>query len=60
LTLPINAVLKSMTDLSGVAVLNPLHALALVVLSVALTMLGGFIPAKFASRKDPVAALRSE
>ena len=60
LTLPINAVLKSMTDLSGVAVLNPVHALALVVLSVALTMLGGFIPAKFASRKDPVAALRSE
>ncbi|OWA37757.1 sulfate ABC transporter ATP-binding protein [Saccharibacillus sp. O16] len=60
LTLPINAVLKNMTDLSGVAVLNPLHALALVVLSVALTMLGGFIPAKFAARKDPVAALRSE
>lgn len=60
LTLPVNAVLKSMTDLSGVAVLNPLHALALIVLSVALTMLGGFIPAKFASRKDPVAALRSE
>ncbi|NGZ77753.1 ABC transporter ATP-binding protein/permease [Saccharibacillus alkalitolerans] len=60
LTVPINAVLKSMTDLSGVAVLDPLHALALVVLSVALTVLGGFIPAKFASRKDPVAALRSE
>ncbi|CAM3475024.1 MULTISPECIES: ABC transporter ATP-binding protein/permease [Saccharibacillus] len=60
LTLPVNAVLKSMTDLSGVAVLDPLHALLLVVLSVALTMLGGFIPAKFASRKDPVAALRSE
>ncbi len=60
LTIPINIVLKSMTDLSGVAVLNPLHASALVVLSVALTMLGGFIPAKFAARKDPVAALRSE
>ncbi|MDO3411802.1 ABC transporter ATP-binding protein/permease [Saccharibacillus sp. CPCC 101409] len=60
LTIPINMVLKSLTDLSGVAVLNPLHALLLVVLSVGLTMLGGFIPAKFASRKDPVAALRSE
>lgn len=60
LTIPVNLVLKSMTDLSGVAVLDPLHALLLVVLSVALTMLGGFIPAKFASRKDPVAALRSE
>ncbi|GGO06083.1 ABC transporter ATP-binding protein/permease [Saccharibacillus kuerlensis] len=60
LTLPINIILKSMTDLSGVAVLNPLHALMLIVLSVGLTMLGGFIPAKFASRKDPVAALRSE
>ncbi|UQZ32670.1 sulfate ABC transporter ATP-binding protein [Paenibacillus sp. PK3_47] len=60
LTIPINIILKSMTDLSDVAQLNPLHALFLVIISVALTMLGGFIPAKFAAKKDPVIALRSE
>ncbi|MEO3946670.1 ABC transporter ATP-binding protein/permease [Gorillibacterium sp. CAU 1737] len=60
LTLPINLILKSITDLSNVAQLNPLHAFLLVALSVSLTMLGGFMPAKFAAKKDPVVALRSE
>ena len=36
------------------------NALALVVLSIILTLIGGFIPAKAASKKDPVEALRSE
>lgn len=60
LTIPVNIILKNITDLSGVAQLNPLHAFGLVVISVVLTMLGGFIPAKFAAKKDPVVALRSE
>ena len=42
------------------AVLNPVHAILLVIISVLLTMLGGFIPAKNAAKKDPVEALRSE
>lgn len=60
LTIPVNIILKNMTDLSNVASLNPVHAFTLVVISVVLTMLGGFIPAKFAAKKDPVVALRSE
>ncbi|WP_058302623.1 ABC transporter ATP-binding protein/permease [Gorillibacterium timonense] len=60
LTLPINIILKNITDLSNVAQLNPLHAFLLVVISVTLTMIGGFLPAKFAAKKDPVVALRSE
>jgi len=60
LTIPINAILYNLTDLSNVSQLNPLHALILGVISVVLTMLGGFIPAKMAAKKDPVAALRSE
>lgn len=60
LTIPINALLYNLTSLEGVAVLNPLHAFGLVALSVALTLLGGTIPAKMAAKKDPVEALRSE
>ena len=36
------------------------NAVALVVLSIILTLIGGFIPAKAASKKDPVIALRTE
>lgn len=60
LTIPVNILLKSLTDLNNVAQLDPLHAFLLVVISVTLTILGGFIPAKYAARKDPVVALRSE
>ena len=60
LTFPVNSVLYKLTDLKGVAVLDPVHAILLVVISVCLTMLGGFIPAKMASKKDPVEALRTE
>ena len=42
------------------AKLNVSHAIILVVLAIILTIIGGFIPAKSASRKDPVEALRSE
>ncbi|MEG2071592.1 MAG: ATP-binding cassette domain-containing protein [Oscillospiraceae bacterium] len=59
LTLPINSFLLRLTDLSNVATLQPLHAVLLVVISTVLTMLGGHIPARMASRKDAVEALRS-
>ena len=42
------------------AILDPVHAIILIVISVCLTMLGGSIPAKMASKKDPVEALRTE
>lgn len=42
------------------AQLMPGSALILIVLSVILTLIGGLIPAKSASKKDPVEALRSE
>lgn len=60
LTIPVNAVIYHLTELENVAVLNPLYALALITISVILTLLGGFIPAKMAANKDPVAALRTE
>lgn len=60
LTFPINVILYRITDLSNVAQLNPIHAIALVLISLTLTMLGGAIPARMAAKKDPVIALRSE
>ena len=59
-TFPINAVIEAMTDLKNVATLQIGHAVLLVAISTILTMLGGHIPAKMASRKDAVVALRTE
>ena len=60
LCIPANVIIKKLTDLSNVAVLNPIHAIILVGISVLLTLVGGAIPAKLASKKDPVEALRTE
>lgn len=40
--------------------LSPWHALILVIISILLTFIAGFIPARKASKKDPVVALRTE
>lgn len=60
LTIPINMIILKMTNLESVANLQPQHALLLIAVSTVLTVLGGHIPAKLASRKDAVEALRSE
>ena len=60
LTIPINKIIYNLTELDNVAVLNPKHAIILIIISMTLTLIGGFIPAKIASKKDPVLALRTE
>lgn len=60
LNIPINLVIKHLAGLSGVASLPVLGAIVLVVISVLLTFVAGLIPARIASKKDPVVALRSE
>ena len=37
-----------------------MHAITLIIISIVLTLIGGWIPAKMASKKDPVNALRVE
>ncbi len=59
-TFPINSFIENSTGLENVSQLQPAHAIMLIVISTVLTMLGGHIPAKMASRKDAVEALRSE
>lgn len=60
LTIPANIIIEQMSGLANVAKLNPIHALILIAISLILTLVGGFIPAKIAAKKDPVDALRSE
>ena len=61
LTIPINNLIHKLTGVYDInAVLNIKPALLLVLISVLLTMLAGFIPSKKATKQDPVIALRSE
>ncbi|MDQ0359352.1 ABC transporter ATP-binding protein/permease [Breznakia pachnodae] len=60
LILPINMIIERVSGLGNVANLHPLHALILVMISLVLTVIGGYIPSRMAAKKDPVDALRSE
>ena len=60
LTFPANKIIENLSGLASVAKLNPIHAIILLLISVSLTVLSGFIPAKMASKKDTVIALRTE
>ena len=61
LSIPLNIILSSLIEgVGALVVLNPLHALLLVVVSFVLTLIAGLIPARIASKKDPVIALRTE
>lgn len=68
LTFPVNWIINAVIAANGassmitsnLAVLNPLHALALIAVSVVLTLISGLIPSQVAAKKDPVVALRTE
>ena len=60
LNIPINSIIKSIVGISGIAHLPLNGAIVLVIISMLLTMIAGLIPAKMASKKDPVVALRTE
>ena len=60
LNIPINMIIKAITGVSGITKLPVVGATILVAISVILTMLAGLIPARFAAKRDPVEALRTE
>ncbi len=61
LCLPVNAIIQALSGFSNIrAVLPWLAGIILVGISMLLTILAGLIPAKSASKKDPVIALRTE
>ena len=60
LSIPINAIIYHLAGLPNVAKLPFNGAVILIAISIVLTLISGLVPAKIASRKDPVEALRSE
>ena len=61
LCIPINAVVHHLTGIYSInAVLPPLAAIALIAISMLLTVVAGLIPSRVAANKDPVVALRTE
>ena len=61
LLVPINKVLVNLTNISSLrAVLPPEGAVALILISIVLTVIAGLLPSGMAARKDPVVALRTE
>jgi putative ABC transport system permease protein len=60
LNIPISKVIESFINVAGVSSLPWKGGVALVIISVILTLIGGFIPSRLAAKKDPVIALRTE
>ncbi len=60
LTIPINSLIRSLTGVTVTTMVPPLAGFILVIISMLLTIIAGLIPAKIASKKDPVEALRTE
>jgi putative ABC transport system permease protein len=60
LTIPVNIIINALAGISGVAKLPVMGAVILIAISMILTFIAGLIPAKIASKKDTVVALRTE
>ena len=60
LNIPINIIIKNITDVSNLSSLPILGGIILIIISMSLTVIAGLIPSRIASKKDPVEALRTE
>ena len=59
--IPANEIIHQLAETNDInASLPAMQGLILIVLSIVLTLVGGFIPAKKAAKQDPVKALRTE
>ena len=59
--IPITLILRAVTGIASITAVLPLGgAIALIVISMVLTLIAGVIPSRIASKKDPVVALRTE
>lgn len=60
INIPINIIIKSLVNVSGIASLPAYGAVGLIIISMLLTVIAGLIPSRVAAKKDPVEALRTE
>jgi putative ABC transport system permease protein len=61
LSIPVNFIIQTLSGFGNIGAKLPfVGAVALVAISMALTLFAGLIPAKIAAKKEPVEALRSE
>ena len=60
LDIPITAIIHKLTEVQVTVALPVMGGVVLVIISMILTIIAGLIPAKMASKKDPVEALRTE
>ena len=60
LDIPINMVIEQVAGVANLAAVPVGPGIALVGISVLLTLIGGLIPSRIAAKKDPVTALRTE
>ena len=59
LNIPISHIVEAKTGISGISTLPAGYAALLILVSIILTLIAGFIPSRVAAGKDPVTALRS-
>jgi putative ABC transport system permease protein len=61
LCIPINIILHTVTGIGNLTAFLPINAaIILVLISIGLSLIAGFIPSRSAAKKDPVVALRTE
>ena len=61
LNIPINAIVQHLTGIESLRSILPVAgAVILIVISMLLTFIAGLIPSRFAAKRDPVEALRTE
>ena len=60
LNIPISLILEDMLGVANLAKLPMKAGIVLIIISMLLTIIAGLIPARYASKKDPVEALRME
>ena len=60
LSIPVNLIIYNLVEIGTLCMLSPWHALLMIVVSFALTLIAGLVPSSVAAKKDPVEALRTE